>query len=82
VPRGKSSIQQKSDAARKRMYTPAQYLAYERCGCDAGGFMPSDDMIEKATMLKLPGGFSTAKSNLCTTCREYRSVNGSCGCDL
>jgi hypothetical protein len=79
----RSSIQQKVTAARKRMYTPNQYLAYQRCGCDPKGFMPSDDMIEAIEMKKLTGGFDMSRSNQCGTCFQVKSVNGKCsmGCD-
>ena len=41
--KGRSSIRQKELAARKRMYTPAQAMSYEKCGCDPKGRPPPDD---------------------------------------
>lgn len=29
---------------------------------------------------KLDGNYKITKSNLCTECNEYKSVNGSCSC--
>jgi hypothetical protein len=63
----------------KDAYTPRQQLNYEQCGCD-GKSKPPSWLLDKIADEKLKGGFVTKKSNLCTGCYTYRSVNGTCGC--
>jgi len=59
------------------MYTPEQRIAYVSCKCDPQGFSAGAD---EAADKKLSGGFKTGKNNICPTCKEARSVNGSCSC--
>lgn len=42
--------------------------------------MPPQWALDKAADEKLTGNFNTRKSNICGTCFEAKSVNGSCGC--
>lgn len=62
-------------------YSPKQRMAYESCECDRPvPFSLLAPLLDKEADRKLSGGFNTRKSNLCETCHEYKSVNGTCGC--
>jgi hypothetical protein len=37
-------------------------------------------LIDQAADEKFSGGYNLSKSNLCTSCNEYKSVNGACSC--
>lgn len=43
--------------------------------------MPPQWWLDREAERKMSGGFDLRKSNLCGSCFEYRSTNGSCGCD-
>ncbi len=42
---------------------------------------PPWELIDEIAEQKFSGGFDLKRKNLCTTCYEYRSVTGTCGCD-
>jgi hypothetical protein len=65
------------------------YITYARYERDRGiGEYKNPDVkpppqwvLDREADLKLSGGFVTKRRNLCPVCHQYRSVNGSCGCD-
>jgi len=52
------------------MYTPAQRMAYVKCPCDPKG-VPQEGKDDN-------GGFKVYPSNICPTCHEARTLNGTC----
>jgi hypothetical protein len=42
---------------------------------------PPQWVLDKAADEKFSGGFVLKRKNLCPECFEYRSTNGSCGCE-
>jgi len=69
--KGPSAIQQKALQARKRMYTPAQAMAYEPCPCDPKMVPHGDDNLS----VRGPG------ETICPTCFTVPAENGTCLCD-
>lgn len=52
-------------------------------GGRTGGFdpvVPSASTLDRIAERQVSGGYVLKRSNLCPTCREYRAVNGTCGC--
>jgi len=43
--------------------------------------MPPQWLLDKIADEKFSGGFVLKRRNLCNVCFEYRSANGTCGCD-
>jgi hypothetical protein len=42
---------------------------------------PPQWLLDKIADEKFSGGFELKRKNLCRECFEYKSANGSCGCD-
>lgn len=45
------------------------------------GSAPPQWLLDKMAEEKLSGGFNLRKKNLCNGCWQYRSSNGTCGCE-
>jgi hypothetical protein len=71
--KGKSSIRQKADYQRKKMYTPKQQMSYVPCDCDPKR-VPMFD--EDANEFKMTGGFK--RNQICPKHFIALSVNGTC----
>lgn len=78
--KGPSPMKQKMAAYRRRPYTDAQRMNYQRCECDPIT-IPPQATLDAAAEFAMTGGWNTRKSNICDDCRQTRSVNGACGCN-
>ena len=61
------------------------YKRYERDRAigeyrDPNSKTPPQWLLDKIADEKFSGGFVLKRKNLCTTCYEYKSANGTCGC--
>ena len=54
------------------MYTPRERMLYVPCKCDPSGFPQEQDPK------KTNGGFKVYPANICPTCHEARTKNGTC----
>lgn len=76
-----SVVMQKKAIAARRMYSPAQAMAYEPCGCEHGG-MPSQRTLDRIADEAFKAGWNVSRSNQCPSCGVVKCANGKCpfGC--
>ena len=46
------------------------------------GTMPPQAVLDRIADETISGKFNTKRKNLCGGCFQYKSFNGTCGCDL
>lgn len=67
-----------------RMYVQKSSVARREAQgscCDAVTNRPQGWLLDKMAEEKLTGKYNVRRSNKCSTCNTFRSVNGSCMCD-